>query len=217
LSRQIGVRIHICHITLSTSVKMVRTTPTASCEAAAQHLLLNRAALRKFGTLALCVPPIRTEGERSELWKLFTNGEVDILASDHAPHTMEEKTEANAFQAATGVPGLETSLRLMLTQVSRGKLSLRTLVEAAAARPANIFHLANKGALREGSDADIVLVNPKKKSTVDPRNFLSKAKYTPFKGFRCTGTAAYTIVNGVVVAQDGKIVGPPAGKVTRAG
>ncbi|HYB84697.1 MAG TPA: dihydroorotase family protein, partial [archaeon] len=160
--------------------------------------------------------PIRTERERSELWKLFTKGDVDILASDHAPHTIEEKTEANAFQAASGIPGLETSLPLMLTQVSRGKLSLRRLVETAATRPANTFRLANKGALQEGYDADIVLIDPKKKSTIDPKNFLSKAKYTPFKGFRCTGTAAYTIVNGTVVAQDGKIVGPPAGKVTRA-
>jgi dihydroorotase len=197
-------------------VKLVRTTPTASCEACAQHLLLNRAAFQKFGTLAICVPPIRTENERNELWKLFTKGDVDILASDHAPHTLQEKTRPNAFQAASGIPGLETSLPLMFTQVSRGKLSLRRLVEAAAKRPANIFHLTKKGAIEEGFDADIVLVNPKAKSTVDPNNFLSKAKYTPFKGFKCTGTVAYTIVNGILVAEDRKIVGPPAGKVTRA-
>jgi len=216
LSRQIGVRIHICHITLPASVKLIRTTPTTSCEASAHHLLLNRAAFRKFGTLAICVPPIRTETERSGLWKLFTNGEVDILASDHAPHTIKEKTETNAFQAASGIPGLETSLPLMFTQVSRGKLSLQRLVQATALRPAKIFHLPKKGALREGFDADIVLIKPKAKSIVDPKKFLSKAKYTPFKGFRCTGTVAYTVVNGVLVAEDGKIVGPPAGKVTRA-
>ena len=216
LSRQIGVRIHICHITLPASVKLVRTTPTASCEASAHHLLLNQAAFRKFGTLAICVPPIRTETERSGLWKLFKTGEVDILASDHAPHTLEEKTQANAFQAASGIPGLETSLPLMLTQVSRGKLSLRRVVDAAAARPAKLFRLAKKGALEKGFDADIVLVNPKTKTVVNPKNFLSKAKYTPFKGFKCTGTVAYTIVNGVLVAENGKIVGPPSGQVTRA-
>jgi dihydroorotase-like cyclic amidohydrolase len=85
-----------------------------------------------------------------------------------------------------------------------------------AVRPAKIFHLPKKGALREGFDADIVLVNPKAKSTVDPKNFLSKAKFTPFKGYKCTGTVAYTVVNGVLTAEDGKIVGPPVGKVTRA-
>jgi dihydroorotase (multifunctional complex type) len=216
LGREIGVRIHICHITLGASVKLVRMTPTASCEASAQHLLLNRAAFRKFGTLAICVPPIRAENERRELWKLFSKGEVDILASDHAPHTMEEKTQTNTFEAASGVPGLETSLPLMLTQVSRGKLSLPRLVGAAASRPAKIFRLPAKGTLRQGLDADIVLVNPKTKSIINPNKFLTKAKYTPFKGFRCTGAVAYTIVNGVLIAQDGKIVGPPAGNIIRA-
>jgi len=216
MSREIGVRIHICHITLPASVKLVRATPDASCEASPQHLLLNRAAFRKFGTLAICVPPIRTEVERRELWTMFRKGDVDILASDHAPHTLQEKTQTNAFQAASGIPGLETSLPLMLTQVSRGKLSWRRLVEATASRPAQIFHLTKKGTLEKGFDADIVLINPKAKSTIDPKNFVSKAKYTPFKGFRCIGTATHTIVNGVLVAEHGKIVGPPAGKITRA-
>ena len=216
LSTEIGVRIHICHITLPASVKLVRSTPTASCEATAQHLLLNRNVFRKFGTLAICVPPIRTEEERKRLWKLFADGEVDILASDHAPHTLEEKTRTDAFQAASGVPGLETSLPLMFTQILRHRLSLRTFVEAAATRPAKLFHLTNKGTLQPGFDADIVLINPKAKSTINPTRFLTKAKYTPFDGSRCTGRAAYTIVNGVLVAQDGKIVGPPAGVVTRA-
>ena len=162
------------------------------------------------------MPPIRAENERRELWKLFSKGEVDILASDHAPHTMEEKTQTNTFEAASGVPGLETSLPLMLTQVSRGKLSLPRLVGAAASRPAKIFRLPAKGTLRQGLDADIVLVNPKTKSIINPNKFLTKAKYTPFKGFRCTGAVAYTIVNGVLIAQDGKIVGPPAGNIIRA-
>jgi len=216
LSGQIGVRVHICHTTLPSSVKLVRTTPTASCEASAQHLLLNTRAFRKFGTLAICVPPIRTEPERSGLWRLFSHGDVDMLASDHAPHTIEEKTRTDTFQAASGIPGLETSLPLMLTQVSRGKLSLTRLIEVAATRPAQVFHLTNKGALREEFDADIVLVDPKAKSSIDPKKFLSKARYSPFKGFKCTGAVACTIVNGVLVAEAGKIVGQAAGQVIRA-
>jgi dihydroorotase (multifunctional complex type) len=216
LSRMIGVRVHICHITLPESVKLVRTTPNASCEATAHHLLLNHTAFRKFGTLAICVPPIRTQQERRGLWKLFANGEVDILASDHAPHSMEEKLQKNAWQAASGVPGLETSLPLMFTQVSQGKLSLARLVEATSALPAKIFRLPTKGALKEGFDADIVLVDPKAKSLIDPKKFLSKARYTPFKGLRCTGRAAYTIVNGTLVAEKGKIIGPPAGSITKS-
>jgi dihydroorotase (multifunctional complex type) len=216
LSKQIGLRVHICHITLPESVKLVKITPNASCEATAQHLLLNRAVFRRFGTLAICVPPIRTEASRRGLWKLFANGDVDILASDHAPHTIEEKTQPNAWKAASGVPGLETSLPLMFTQVSQGKLSLRRLMEATSARPAKIFHLPGKGTLRAGFDADIVLLDPKAKSVIDPRNFLTKAKYTPFKGSRCRGIAAYTFVNGTLVAEKGKIIGPPAGRVIKS-
>ena len=216
LSSQIGARVHICHITVPESVKLVKKTPNATCEASAHHLLLNQSAFREFGTLAICVPPIRTEKDRSELWKLFGRGEVDILASDHAPHRIEEKITANAWQAASGVPGLETSLPLMFTQLANGRLTLRRLVEATATLPAKIFRLHRKGAIKEGYDADIVLIDPKERFRVDPERFLSKAKYSPFKGFQCVGRAAYTIVNGTVVAERGKIVGPPAGRVTKS-
>jgi dihydroorotase (multifunctional complex type) len=216
LGKQIGVRLHICHITLADSVKLIRATSNATCEATAHHLLLNRAAFRKFGTQAICVPPIRAEPYRRSLWKAFTAGEVDILASDHAPHTMDEKTQKNAWQAASGVPGLETSLPVLFTQVTRGKLSLRRLVQATAALPAKIFRLTSKGILKEGYDADITLIDPKARSIVDPKNFLSKARYTPFKGMKCIGRATHTVVNGTLVAEHGKIVGPPAGAITRA-
>ena len=215
LAAPLNLPLHVCHITIPEAVKLVKKTPNATCEATAHHLLLNRSAFRKYGTLAICVPPIRTETERRELWTLFSRGEVDILASDHAPHTLDEKTKQNAWEAASGIPGLETSLPVMFTQVSNGKLTLRRLVEATSGLPAKIFHLSRKGQLKEGFDADIVLVDPKEKTRVDPAGFLSKAKYSPFARLRCVGRAAYTIVNGTVVAERGKIVGPAAGKVTR--
>jgi dihydroorotase len=211
--KRIGVRAHVCHITIAEAVRLVRKTPNATCEATAHHLLLNRSVFKRQKTLALCVPPIRSEQNRRELWRLFSAGMVDILASDHAPHTIEEKTEANAWKAASGVPGLETSLPVLFTQVSRGRISLRRLIEATSAVPAKIFGLRNKGYLREGFDADIVLVDPKVKSKIRPAEFLSKAKYSPFEGMPCVGKAAYTIVNGTLVAERGVIVGSPAGKV----
>lgn len=216
LSSQIGARVHICHITVPESVKLVRKTPNATCEASAHHLLLNQSVFREFGTLAICVPPIRTEKDRSGLWRLFSRGEVDILASDHAPHRLEEKITANAWQAASGIPGLETSLPLMFTQLANGRLTLRRLVEATATLPAKIFHLHRKGEIKEGYDADIVLVDPKERLRVEPESFLSKAKFSPFKGVQCVGRAAYTIINGTVVAERGKIVGPPAGRITKS-
>jgi dihydroorotase (multifunctional complex type) len=216
LSNQIGARVHICHVTIPESVKLVRKTPNATCEASAHHLLLNQSVFHEFGTLAICVPPIRTEKYRSGLWRLFSRGEVDILASDHAPHRLEEKITANAWQAASGIPGLETSLPLMFTQLANGRLTLRRLVEATATLPAKIFHLHRKGEIKEGYDADIVLVDPKERFRVEPESFLSKAKFSPFKGVQCVGRAAYTIVNGTVVAERGKIVGPPAGRITKS-
>jgi len=216
LSSKLGLRLHICHITVPEAVNLVRKAPNATCEASPHHLLLNQTVFRRQKTLAICVPPIRSEVDRNGLWKLFAKGQVDILASDHAPHTLEEKTKDNAWDAASGVPGLETSLPVMFTQVSLGKMSLRRLVEATATLPARLFHLSRKGELKEGYDADIVLVDPKAKTRITPEAFQSKAKYSPFKGYRCVGTAAYTIVNGALVAERGRIVGPAVGRVTKS-
>ena len=216
LGSSVGLRLHVCHITVPEAVNLVRKTPNATCEASAHHLLLNQTIFRKQKTLAICVPPIRSEANRNGLWKLFAKGSVDILASDHAPHTLEEKMKDSPWDAASGVPGLETSLPLMFTQVSRGKLSLRRLVEATATLPAKLFRLPRKGELKEGYDADIVLVDPKAKTQVTPENFQSKARYSPFKGYRCVGTAAYTIVNGTIIAERGGIVGPAVGKVAKS-
>lgn len=216
LSRKLGLRIHICHITVPEAVRLVKRTPKASCEAAPHHLLLNQTVFRTQKTLAICVPPIRGERERKGLWKLFAKGQVDIFGSDHAPHTLEEKTSDNVWKVSAGVPGLETSLPVLFTQVVKRKLSLRRLIEATATFPAKHFRLSRKGELREGYDADVVLVDPKAKVKINPATFQSKAKYSPFKGYQCVGTAAYTIVNGTLVAERGRIIGPPLGKVTKS-
>jgi dihydroorotase len=213
MTKSLGVRAHICHITTPDSVGLVRRTPHATCEATPHHLLLNQAIFKKQNTLAICVPPIRSEPYRRGLWQLFCTGKVDILASDHAPHTIDEKISKDAWKAASGVPGLETSLSVLFTQVSRGRLSLRRLMEATATMPAKIFGLKNKGILGEGFDADITLVDPKARVKIRPEQFLSKAKYSPFKGALCIGRAAYTIVSGTLVAENGAIVGPPTGTV----
>jgi dihydroorotase (multifunctional complex type) len=213
MGKQLGVRTHICHITIAEAVGMVRHTPNATCEATAHHLLLNQSIFKKQKTLAICVPPIRSEEYRRQLWRLFRTGAVDILASDHAPHTLEEKTTIDAWKAASGVPGLETSLTTLFTQVSHERLSLGRLIAATATIPARIFGLRHKGVLAAGYDADVVLVDPKAKVRIRPETFLSKAKYSPFKGMSCRGKAAYTFVNGALVVERGVIVGPQAGTV----
>ena len=213
VSKELGVRVHICHISIPEAVQIANHANT-TCEATPHHLLLNNKIFRKQGTLAICVPPIRSENDRSRLWNYFRRGRITILASDHAPHTIEEK-KLDVWKAASGVPGLETSLPLLFTQVSNGKLSLRRLIESAATIPAEIFQLPNKGRLHEGFDADIVLLDPKVKTCVNASNFLSKAKYSPFDGMRCKGAVAFTILNGEVIAQHGAIVSSPNGKVVK--
>ncbi len=216
LSMRMYLRVHICHISIPSAVKLVKNTTNATCEATAHHLLLNDSVFRKHGTLAICVPPIRSECHRLGLWQRFSSGQIDILASDHAPHTLEDKDSDNAWKVSPGLPGLETSLPMMFTQVSRGKLRLQRLIEATATLPAKIFGFSRKGLLLEGFDADIVLVDPKAKTRIEPEKFLSKAKYSPFKGMQCIGKPAYTIVNGTLIAERSAIVGPPVGKVAKS-
>jgi dihydroorotase len=216
LTQGLNLRLHICHITIPEAVKLVKSFG-ATCEATAHHLLLNENIFKKQRTLAICVPPIRPENYRAGLWREFIHRDVDILASDHAPHTLEEKSRENVWDAASGVPGLETSLPLLFTQFSKKRITLKRLVEATATRPARIFRLPKKGALTEGYDADIVLVNPKKKFVIRAKDFMSKAKYSPFEGMRCVGRAEYTIVNGTLVSEHGEIVDSPAGRIVKAG
>lgn len=118
MTKRFGVQAHVCHITIPDSVGVVKRTSNTTCEASAHHLLLNQSVFKKQKTLAICVPPIRGERYREGLWRLFRSGKVDILASDHAPHTLEEKTTSDVWKAASGVPGLETSLPVLFTEVA---------------------------------------------------------------------------------------------------
>jgi len=216
LCKSLNVRAHICHITTPQAVQIVRASINSTCEATAHHLLLDQSVFKRYGTKAICVPPIRGTEYRRELWNLFTKGEVNVLASDHAPHTLHEKVTEDAWKAASGVPGLETSLPVMLTQVWNGRLSLKRLIQASSTLPATIFKLHTKGRLQTGYDADIVLVDHKARTTIEADKFLSKAKYSPFEGMKCRGRAAYTIVNGNIVYQNGIIADTPVGRILRS-
>lgn len=161
------------------------------------------------------VPPLRSEGERRELFEMVASGRVSLVASDHAPHTIEEKLEP-VGDCPPGIPGLETTLPLFLTVASRGRLTLSRIVQLLSKAPARIFGLRSKGELIEGKDGDVVLVDLNQRSRVDPDKFLSKARYTPFEGTRTVGAVATTIVGGRIVYQDGQIVAKPgSGRVLR--
>jgi len=176
-------------------------------ETCPQYLLLDKADYAKRGSMMKINPSIKRKEDRLALWAAVRDGTVDMIATDHAPHAIGEKTSgASIFDQASGFPGLETSVALMLTCVSRGLLSLSRYVKLTSEAPAKAWGLyPKKGKIAVGADADFTVVDLKKEWTIDPERFVSKAKFTPFEGFRAKGAAVYTVVRGGVVMDRGHI------------
>ncbi|WP_455364037.1 dihydroorotase, partial [[Eubacterium] cellulosolvens] len=150
------------------------------------------------------------------LWEALTSGDIQIIATDHAPHTLKEKHRSIIEEIPPGIPGLETCLPLLLTKVNQGYFTLTDIVRLMAKNPAKIFNIQNKGELKEGFDADIVLIDLKKKHQIEPEKFFSKARYSPFAQYRCQGSVNMTINRGEVVYENGEIVrNKGTGKVLR--
>ena len=163
------------------------------------------------------VPALRSEEARRSLLRSTISGLASIVASDHAPHTIKEKDQS-ASKSPPGVPGLETTLRLMLTLVSRQQISLSLLVKLLGENPARIFGLKSKAKIRKGSDGDVVLIDLKKESRIDSSRFFSKAKFSPFDGFKTKGAVHSAIVGGRLVYREGEIVASKgSGSVLRSG
>jgi dihydroorotase len=181
-----------------------------TCEVTPHHLLLSADDLKRIGTLALTMPPIREKHHASALFAGVKSGWVDIMGSDHAPHALQEKKAESVWDAKVGIPNLETTLSLMLTQVKHGKLSIDDLVRLMAEKPAEIFQLKGKGFLREGNSADITVVDLRRKYKIDASKFHSKAKYSPFDGWSVEGKAVKTFVGGQLVMDEGEIVADAA-------
>ena len=219
LQKQIGCRIHFCHITLPSSISTIGNLRLGglSSEVTPHHALLSEDSVEKLGWKAWMVPPLRPRRVRNRLFSEMAAGNATIIATDHAPHTIKEKRRPPA-KSPPGIPGLETAMPLMLTMVNKGKLSFGRLVSLLSTSPASLFGLSSKGRLREGADGDMILVDMKKKGEIDPDKFFSKAHYSPFEGWKTQGAVHTTIVNGSIVYCKGEITGKPgSGKVLRNG
>jgi len=204
-------QLHLCHITSKFTVEAVKRMkacfPLLSCEVTPHHLLLTKDALERKGSTLKVLPPLRGKEDIDSLWNALNKGIIDIITSDHAPHQKDEK-EAPFQEAAPGFPGLETTLPLMLTQLNKGRITLQRLVEVFSEKPAQIFKIKNKGKIDEGYDADLTIIDPKKKDKIKPENFYSKAKQTPFEGWKTKGKPEMTILNGVIAMEQGEITAP---------
>lgn len=177
--------------------------------------------MEEFGAFAKCNPPIRDKSQRKKIWEYLVNGYIDIVGSDHAPYTKEEKEKGNGdiFQPPAGFPGLSTRLPLMFTAVKQGKLELDKMVQLICENPARIFGLySKKGVIMVGSDADFVIFDPDKKGKIDKDKMFTKCKDSAlvYNGWEVFGQPEKTIVRGHVVYEQGEIkVDPGYGKIIK--
>jgi len=215
LQKEIGCRVHFCHLTLPSSISAIRNSSSRrlSSEITPHHSLLSEDSVETLGWKAWMVPPLRPRQVMKNLFRAMATGKTTIIATDHAPHAVIEKRRPPQT-SPPGIPGLETAMPLMLTMVNKGKLSLGRLVSLLSTSPAKVFNLNSKGRLEKGADGDMVLVDMKKRGKVDPEKFFSKAHYSPFEGWKTQGAVHNTIVNGSIIYQEGEIIAKPGvGKV----
>ena len=209
-----GARLHIAHKSSKDALDIVRQAKArgvdVTVETCPQYLLLDTEDMKRIGNVMRVNPPIREPGHAEPLWGALREGVVDMLATDHAPHTIAEKTDPNVWRCCCGFPGVETAVPLMLTEVVAGRISLTHYVRISSVNPAKAWGLyPRKGALQVGSDADIAIVDLAREGRISADALHSKSKITPFDGRAVRGLPVATLVRGKLVARDGALVGPP--------
>ena len=216
-AEETGAKIHMFHVSSGSAADAVGRGKARGVDVTAEtcphYLWFTEDVLREKGNVARVQPPIRDADERERLWNSVVDGTIDCIATDHAPHTDEEKLAAdpfgNTWDAISGFVGLETEVPAMLTFVDEGRLTLEEWVYRHSTRPAQVWDMyPQKGSLQVGTDADFTLVDPDVRWTLDDRHALhSKHTVTPFEGESFTGRAIATVVRGTVVYEDGDVVG----------
>lgn len=224
LAEWTGCRIHIAHESTRYSLPVIRAAKQRgvdlTVETCPQYLFLSSADMAKpGGELLRLNPPVREAENQQPLFEALIDGTIDLLATDHAPHAPEEKRRARIWDCAAGFPGVETSMRLMLNAVNRGRMTLEHYVRIAAAVPARTFGLyPRKGVLQAGSDADIAIIDLARRETIHAEALHSRSKITPYDGWEVQGAPVMTLVRGRVVMRDGVVVGRPGwGRPVRPG
>jgi len=205
LAEETQSAVHVCHISTAKGVDIVRRMKkkgiAITCETCPQYFTLTEDAILTKGPLARVNPPLRTDKDVKGIISGLKDGTIDVIATDHAPHSMEEKSR-DLTRSLSGMVGLETSLAITLTQLYHsGKMDLPEVIRRMTYNPATILKL-QKGRLSLGSDADITIFDPDEEWIIDPEQFVSKGRNTPFGGRKVKGKVKYTIVAGNVIYQD---------------
>lgn len=206
LSKKYQRRLHILHMSTGEEAELLRQDKPSwvTAEVTPQHLLLNVSAYEKIGTLAQMNPPLRSPRDNEILWQALLDGVIDFIATDHAPHTLEEKAKEYP-NSPSGMPGVETSLPLMLTQAMQGRCTIAQVANWMSTAVAKAYKIPKKGAITPGFDADLVLVDLNTYRPVLREELLTKCGWSPFEGWNLTGWPVFTIVGGKVVYEKGKI------------
>ena len=216
LARRFGRPVHVLHVTSAEECELLAAAKDiATFEIPPQHLTLAApACYADLGTRAQMNPPIRDAHHQRALWAAVTSGACDLLATDHAPHTLEEKARPYP-QSPSGMPGVQTMLPIMLDHVAAGRLTLARLIDLVCAGPARVWGLAAKGRLAVGFDGDLTLVDLAARRELRDADMATRVGWTPFAGRTVTGWPIATVVRGHLVMRDGALVGEPIGRAAR--
>ena len=208
IAKKYSRKVHILHITTAQEMAFLKTNKDiASAEVLANHLTLHAPdCYDMFGTLAQQNPPIREKHHQDALWAAVADGTVDIVASDHAPHTLDEKSGTYP-NTPSGTPGVQTLIPIMLNHVHEGRLSYERLVDLMAYGPYRIHKIKNKCLIRKGFNADFTVVDPKAEHIISNAEQASKSGWTPYDGKKVIGFPTMTIIGGKTIMRDGEITG----------
>lgn len=216
LAREARRRIHVLHVTTPAELELLgQHKDVATCEVTPQHLTLaGEEAYPQLGTYAQMNPPIRSRAHRDGLWRWLRQGVPDVIGSDHAPHTIEEK--AKEYPASpSGMPGVQTLLPLMLNHVAEGRLTLQRLIDMTSAGPQRVFGLVGKGRIAVGYDADFTVVDLNARWSVEASWLASRCGWSPFTGMALTGKPIGTIVRGNRVMWEAELASAAVGAPLR--
>jgi dihydroorotase len=215
LARRLAKRVHVLHISTADELPLLAASrDVATVEVTPHHLTLSADDYAGLGSKLQMNPPVRAAAHREALWGAVNSGLVDVLGSDHAPHTLAEKAKPYP-QSPSGMPGVQTLVPIMLDHVNKGRLTLERFVDLTSHGPQRIFGLAGKGRIAEGYDADFTIIDLKAKRTISDSWIESRCGWTPYNGREVVGWPVGTLVRGRKVMWDGEIAGLAHGAPAR--
>lgn len=202
LAKKFGNKLHVCHVSLQKEIELIKSAKKAdleiTCEVTCHHLFLTEEDAKRLGPYGMMKPPLESKDDQKALWQALVDGTIDMIASDHAPHTKEEK---HGEKPVYGVPGLETTLLLLLTAVSEGRLNLERLIELTSTNPRKIFNLPEQ----PDTFTEIEFTKP---YTLHPKPLFTKCGWTPFAGMKVIGRVKKVVLRGQLTFDGQNIFGP---------